>query len=99
MYTTIKNDKGEVIFYGSNFDLWDDYINYISYAEHEDKKTGSTWNTETFALALAYIADGNMRDASRAISRALGVDLTVSRSVITGQEYTSNIFDEEDEEE
>ena len=37
-----------------------------------------------------------MRDASRAISRALGVDLTVSRSVITGQEYTSNIFGEEE---
>lgn len=96
MYTTIKNDRGEVVFYGSNFDLWDDYI---SHAEHEVKKTGGTWNTETFALALACIADGNMRDASRAISRALGVDLTVSRSVISGQEYTSNIFGEEDEEE
>ena len=35
MYTTIENDKGEVVFYGSNFDLWDDYI---SHAEHEDKK-------------------------------------------------------------
>lgn len=91
MYTTIENDKGEVVFYGSNFDLWDDYI---SHAEHEDKKTGDKWNTETFALAC--IADGNMRDASRAISRALGVDLTVSRSVITGQEYTSNIFGEEE---
>lgn len=55
MYTTIKNDKGEVVFYGSNFDLWDDYI---SHAEHEDM-------TETFALVLACIADGNMRDASR----------------------------------
>lgn len=96
MYTTIKNDKGEVVFYGSNFDLWDDYI---SHAEHEDNETGDLWNTEAFALALACIADGNMRDASRAISRALGVDLTVSRSVITGQEYTSNIFGEEDEEE
>lgn len=96
MYTTIKNDKGEVVFYGSNFDLWDDYI---SHAEHEDKKTGDLWNTEAFALALAGIADGNMKDASRAISRALGMDLTVSRSVITGQEYTSNIFGEEDEEE
>lgn len=99
MYTTIKNDKGEVIFYGSNFDLWDDYINYISYAEHEDKKTGSTWNTETFALALAYIADGNMRGASHWISQVIGTNVTVSRSVITGQEYTSNIFGEEDEEE
>lgn len=96
MYTTIKNDKGEVVFYGSNFDLWDDYI---SHAEHEDKKIGDTCNTEAFALALACIADGNMRDASRWISRSLGVDLTVSRSVITGQEYTSNIFGEEDEEE
>lgn len=89
MYTTIENDKGEVVFYGSNFDLWDDYI---SHAEHEDM-------TETFALALACIADGNMRDASRWISRAFGMELTVSRSVITGQEYTSNIFVEEDEEE
>lgn len=89
MYTTIKNDKGEVVFYGSNFDLWDDYI---SNAEHEDM-------TETFALVLACIADCNMRDASRWISRALGMELTVSRSVITGQEYTSNIFGEEDEEE
>lgn len=96
MYTTIENDKGEVVFYGSNFDLWDDYI---SHAEHEDMKTGIPWNTETFALALACIADGNMRNASREISRALGVNLTVSRSVITGQEYTSNIFGEEDEEE
>ena len=96
MYTTIKNDKGEVVFYGSNFDLWDDYI---SHAEHEDAKIGDTLSTETFALALACIADGNMRDASRELSRALGMDLTVSRSVITGQEYTSNIFGEEDEEE
>lgn len=89
MHTTIKNDKGKVVFYGSNFDLWDDYI---SHAEHDDM-------TETFALVLACIADGNMRDASRWISRALGMELTVSRSVITGQEYTSNIFGEEDEEE
>lgn len=99
MYTTIKNDKGEIIFYGSNFDLWDEYINhisYISYADHEDKKTGGTRNIETFALALACIADGNMRGASHWISRALGVNLTVSRSVITGQEYTSNIFGEEE---
>ena len=96
MYTTIKNDKGEVVFYGSNFDLWDDYI---SHAEHEDAKIGDTWNTETFALAFACIADGNMKDASREISRALGVNLTVSKSVITGQEYTSNIFGEEDEQE
>lgn len=96
MYTTIENDKGEVVFYGSNFDLWDDYI---SHAEHEDRKTGHMWGTEAFALALACIADGNMRDASRWISRALGMDLTVSKSVITGQEYTSNIFGDEDEEE
>lgn len=96
MYTTIENDKGEVVFYGSNFDLWDDYI---SHAEHEDKKIGDTCNTETFVLALACIADGNMKDASRQISRVLGMDLTVSRSVITEQEYTSNIFGEEDEEE
>ena len=38
MYTTIKNDKGEVVFYGSNFDLWDDYI---SHAEHEDVRPAS----------------------------------------------------------